>query len=182
MKRLKIALIPGDGIGKEVLQEGVKVLKTIDKIDNNLFFEFEEFPWGCDYYVKNGKMMDDNGLEQLKDFDAIYLGAVGHPSVPDHVSLWDLLLKIRKGFDQYVNLREITLLNQSLTPLKDKSEEDIDFLVIRENSEGEYAGVGEWMNKGTPEEVVLQTSVFSRKGTERIIRYAFEEARRQKNR
>ncbi|MEN0660478.1 tartrate dehydrogenase [Caldifermentibacillus hisashii] len=180
MKRLKIALIPGDGIGKEVLQEGVKVLKTIDKIDNNLFFEFEEFPWGCDYYVKNGKMMDDNGLEQLKDFDAFYLGAVGHPSVPDHVSLWDLLLKIRKGFDQYVNLREITLLNQSLTPLKDKSEEDIDFLVIRENSEGEYAGVGEWMNKGTPEEVVLQTSVFSRKGTERIIRYAFEEARRQK--
>ncbi|PAV30870.1 tartrate dehydrogenase [Virgibacillus profundi] len=180
MKKHKIALIPGDGIGPEVVAEGVKVLKAIEQADENLSFEFTEFPWGCEYYLENGKMMDEDGLEQLKDFDVIYLGAVGYPGVPDHISLWDLLLKIRKGFDQYVNLRPVTLLNPSLTPLKNKTEKDIDFLVIRENSEGEYAGAGDWLFKGKPEEVALQTGVFSRKGTERIIRYAFEEARKRK--
>ncbi|MEC5423252.1 tartrate dehydrogenase [Virgibacillus sp. C22-A2] len=180
MKKKKIALIPGDGIGPEVISEGVKVLKAIEQVDANLSFEFTEYPWGCEYYLEHGKMMDENGLDQLKDTDAIYLGAVGYPGVPDHISLWDLLLKIRKGFDQYVNLRPVTLLNPSLTPLKNKTEKEIDFLVIRENSEGEYAGAGDWLFKGKPEEVVLQTGVFSRKGTERIIRYAFEEARKQK--
>jgi tartrate dehydrogenase/decarboxylase / D-malate dehydrogenase len=179
MKHWNIALIPGDGIGPEVVSEGVKVLKAIEEIDQQLSFSFTEFPWGCEYYVKNGKMMADNGIDQLKDFDAIYLGAVGYPGVPDHISLWDLLLKIRKGFDQYVNIRPIKLLDPSLTPLKNKSVKEIDFLVIRENSEGEYAGAGDWLYKGKPEEVVLQTGVFSRKGTERIIRYAFEEARKQ---
>ena len=180
MKSWKIALIPGDGIGPEVVAEGVKVLKAIEQLDENISFEFKEFPWGCNYYLEHGKMMDDNGLEVLKEFDAIYLGAVGYPGVPDHISLWDLLLRIRKGFDQYVNLRPITLLDSSLSILKNKGEEDIDFLVIRENSEGEYAGAGDRLFEGTPEEVVLQTGVFSRKGTERIIRYAFEEARKKK--
>ncbi|WP_087972363.1 tartrate dehydrogenase [Oceanobacillus rekensis] len=180
MKEWKIALIPGDGIGPEVVAEGVKVLKNIEKIDDTLSFQFHEFPWGCEYYLENGKMIAEDGMEQLKDYDAIYLGAVGYPGVPDHISLWELLLRIRKGFDQYVNLRPVTLLNRELSPLKEKTEEDIDFLVIRENSEGEYAGAGDWLFKGKPEEVVLQTGVFSRKGTERIIRYAFEEARKQK--
>lgn len=180
MNHWKIALIPGDGIGPEVVSQGVNVLKAIEELDPRLSFSFKEFPWSCEYYVKNGKMMDDDGLEQLKEFDAIYLGAVGYPGVPDHISLWDLLLKIRKGFDQYVNIRPIKLLHPELTPLKEKGEKEIDFLVIRENSEGEYAGAGDWLFKGKPEEVVLQTGVFSRKGTERIIRYAFEEARKQK--
>ncbi|MBO1002989.1 tartrate dehydrogenase [Pseudogracilibacillus auburnensis] len=180
MDNYNIALIPGDGIGPEVVDEGVKVLQAIEKLDSSLSFSFTEFPWGCEYYLEHGKMMDEDGIDRLKEFDAIYLGAVGYPGVPDHISLWDLLLRIRKEFNQYVNLRPITLLNESLTPLKDKTKEDIDFLVIRENSEGEYAGAGDWLFKGKPEEVVLQTGVFSRKGTERIIRYAYEEARKQK--
>jgi len=180
MKTFNIALIPGDGIGQEVVDEGVKVLKAIEQMDSTISFSFTEFPWGCEYYLEHGKMMADDGIDQLKDFDAIYLGAVGYPGVPDHISLRDLLLRIRREFDQYVNIRPITLLNQSLTPLKDKTEADIDFLVIRENSEGEYAGEGNWLYKGKPEEVVLQTGVFSRKGTERIIRYAYEEARKSK--
>ncbi|PKR78175.1 tartrate dehydrogenase [Halalkalibacillus sediminis] len=180
MNKKKIALIPGDGIGQEVIKQGVKVLKTVESLDENIEFEFTDFPWGCEYYLETGKMMAEDGLDQLSSFDSIYLGAVGYPTVPDHISLWDLLLKIRKGFDQYVNLRPVKLLHPGLTPLKGKSREDIDFLVIRENSEGEYSGKGDWLFEGNPEEVVLQTGVFSRKGTERIIRYAFEEARRQK--
>lgn len=178
MKNFNVALIPGDGIGPEVVSEGVKVLKAIEQMDAEISFSFQEFPWGCEYYLEYGKMMEDDGIDQLKPFDAIYLGAVGYPGVPDHISLRELLLKIRKGFDQYVNLRPITLLNSSLTPLKSKTEKDIDFLVIRENSEGEYSGAGGWLYKDKPEEVVLQTGVFSRKGTERIIRYAYEEARK----
>ncbi|RLL47780.1 tartrate dehydrogenase [Oceanobacillus piezotolerans] len=178
MKHFEIALIPGDGIGPEVVAEGVKILKAIEKADPNVSFSFREYPWGCEYYLNTGKMMDDNGLELLQDVDAIYLGAVGYPGVPDHISLRELLIKIRRGFDQYVNLRPIRLLNDSFTPLKGKSQKDIDMLVIRENSEGEYAGAGDWLFKGKPEEVVLQTGVFSRKGTERIIRYAYEEARK----
>lgn len=180
MKHFNIALIPGDGIGAEVVAEGVKVLKAIEKIDSEISFSFTSFPWGCEYYLEYGKMMDEDGIDQLKAFDAIYLGAVGYPGVPDHVSLRDLLIRIRREFDQYVNLRPITLLDPALTPLKSKTEQDIDFLVIRENSEGEYAGAGDWLYKGKPEEVVLQTGVFSRKGTERIIRYAYEEAHKSK--
>ncbi len=178
MKKIKITLIPGDGIGPEVVEQGVKVLHAIERMDQGLSFTFETFPWGCEYYLEKGIMMDANGIDLLQKFDAIYLGAVGYPGVPDHISLWDLLLKIRKSFDQYVNLRPVTLLHPSFTPLKKRSEKDIDMLVIRENSEGEYAGAGEWLFKGKPEEVVLQTGVFSRKGTERIIRYAYEEARK----
>ncbi len=171
----KIALIPGDGVGPEVIDEGVKVLEKISELDGTFRFEFTHFPWGCEFYSEHGKMMDDDGIEQLSEFDAIYLGAVGFPGVPDHISLWDLLLKIRKGFDQYINLRPIKLLNGAPCPLIE--DPHIDMLVIRENSEGEYAGAGDWLFKDKPEEVVLQTGVFSRKGTERVIRYAFEEAR-----
>src|SRR5690625_2356811 len=178
MTKKRIAVIPGDGIGPEVVAEGIKVMEAIASKDEQLDFEFTYFPWGCEYYLEHGQMMADDGIEQLKQFDAIYLGAVGYPGVPDHISLWDLLLIIRKEFDQYVNLRPITLLDSTLTPLKEKEKEDIDMLVIRENSEGEYAGAGDWLFKGKPEEVVLQTGVFSRKGTERIIRYAYEEARK----
>lgn len=180
MKKVyNIAVIPGDGIGPEVVQEGIKVLEKVAELDGSFEFQFTHFPWGCEYYLKHGKMMDEDGLDKLKEFDAIYLGAVGFPGVPDHISLWDLLLKIRKGFDQYVNLRPIKLLNGAPCPLKDVDRKDIDMLVIRENSEGEYAGAGDRLFEGEEREVVLQTSVFSRKGTERIIRYAFEEARKQ---
>ncbi|MED2974103.1 tartrate dehydrogenase [Fictibacillus sp. B-59209] len=178
-KQYKIAVIAGDGIGPEVLNEGIKVLNQVSSMDGSFEFQFTHFPWSCEYYLKHGKMMDDDGLEQLRSFDAIYLGAVGYPGVPDHISLWDLLLKIRKGFNQYVNLRPITLLDGAPCPLKDVTREHIDMLVIRENSEGEYAGAGDWLFEGKPHEVVLQTGVFSRVGTERIIRYAFEEARKQ---
>lgn len=180
MRSYKIAVIAGDGIGPEVLAEGIKVLKTVAESDGNIRFEFTYFPWGCAYYLKHGKMMDDDGMEKLKVYDAIYLGAVGFPGVPDHISLWDLLLKIRKGFDQYVNLRPIQLIQGAPCPLKDVKREDINMIVVRENTEGEYAGAGDRLFKGKPEEVVLQTGVFSRKGTERIIRYAFELARKEK--
>lgn len=176
----KIAVIPGDGIGPQVLTEGIKVLKKVEELDGKIKFGFDHFPWGCEYYLKNSKMMDDDGMERLKGYDAIYLGAVGSPEVPDHISLRNLLLKIRKGFDQYVNLRPVQLLEGAPCPLKDVRREDIDMIVVRENSEGEYAGAGDRLFRGRPEEVVLQTGVFSRKGTERIIRYAYELAKKEK--
>ena len=176
----KIAVIAGDGIGPEVIAEGVKVLKKVAELDGSFEFEFTEFPWGCDYYLEKGEMMPADGVETLSKFDAIFLGAVGAPGVPDHISLWDLLLKIRKSFDQYVNLRPVKLLKGAPCPLKDVKREDIDMVFIRENSEGEYAGSGAWMYKDSPREVVIQNGVFSRFGCERIIRYAFEMARAQK--
>ncbi|MFS0644596.1 tartrate dehydrogenase [Siminovitchia sp. 179-K 8D1 HS] len=178
MKTYKIAVIPGDGIGPEVIDAGIKVLEKAAELDGTFQFDFTHFPWGCEYYLKHGKMMDEDGIERLKPFDAIYLGAVGFPGVPDHISLWDLLLRIRKEFDQYVNIRPIQLLNGAPSPIIGGSKETVDMLFIRENSEGEYAGAGDWLFRGKPEEVVLQTAVFSRKGTERIIRYAFETARK----
>ncbi|CAH0197818.1 tartrate dehydrogenase [Peribacillus sp. Bi134] len=174
----KIAVIAGDGIGPEVIDEGVKVLKEVAAIAGDFSFQFTYFPWGCEYYLEHGKMLPDEGLEQLMKFDAVYLGAVGYPGVPDHISLRELLLKIRKGFDQYVNVRPVKLLQGAPCPLKDVTRDQIDMVVIRENSEGEYSGAGDWLFKGKPEEVVLQTGVFSRKGTERIIRYAYELARK----
>lgn len=179
MRTYKIAVIAGDGIGPEVLAEGIKVLERAAELDGGFKFEFTYFPWGCQYYLEHGRMMAEDGIRRLSDFDAIYLGAVGYPGVPDHISLWDLLLTIRHEFDQYVNLRPVKLLEGAPCPLKEVSREDIDMLVIRENSEGEYAGEGNWLFRGEPNEVVLQTGVFSRKGTERIIRYAYETARRE---
>lgn len=179
MKTFKVAVIAGDGIGPEVLAEGIKVLDKVAQLDGTFKVEYTHFPWGCEYYLKHGKMMDEDGMDKLKEFDAIYLGAVGFPGVPDHISLWDLLLRIRKGFDQYINIRPVTLLKGAPCPLKDVKREDIDMLFIRENSEGEYAGAGDWLFKGKENEVVLQTGVFSRKGVERVIRYAYEVAKKE---
>lgn len=180
MNTHKVAVIPGDGIGTEVIAEGVKVLEAVAALDGSFRFEFTHYPWGCEYYRETGKMMADDGMDRLAQSDAIFLGAVGAPGVPDHISLWDLLLRIRKGFDQYVNLRPVKLLKGAPCPLKDAKTEDVDMLFIRENSEGEYAGSGSWLFKNKPNEVVIQDGVFSRHGCERIIRYAFEVARQQK--
>ena len=179
MKIFRIAVIAGDGIGPEVIAEGKRVLQAIAAIDGSFAVEFTDFPWGCEYYLKTGRMMDEDGLEKLKAFDAIYLGAVGYPGVPDNVSLGDLLLKIRRGFDEYINLRPVKLLAGAPCPLKDVKREDIDMMVVRENSEGEYANVGARLYPGSPQEVALQTGVFSRKGCERVIRYAYELARKE---
>ena len=178
-KIYNIAVIPGDGIGVEVVAEGIKVLRTVEELDCSVNFDFRYFDWGCDYYKKTGKMMPDDGLQLLKHFDAIYLGAVGSKTVPDSISLRELLLKIRVGFDQYVNLRPVKLLKGAFTPLKNKTHQDIDFVVVRENTEGEYCGLGEWIDDGLSTERVRQISQFTKKGTERIIRYAFQLAKRE---
>ena len=180
MKVYKIAVIPGDGIGPEVVSEGRKVLEGIAEMDGSFRAEFADFPWGCEYYLRTGRMMAEDGLDTLRAFDAVYLGAVGSPSVPDNVSLGELLLKIRRGFDEYINLRPVKLLRGAPCPLKGVSREDIDMIVVRENSEGEYANVGARLYPGTPQEMALQTGVFSRRGCERVIRYAYELARREK--
>jgi tartrate dehydrogenase/decarboxylase/D-malate dehydrogenase len=179
MKTHKIAVIAGDGIGPEVIAEGIKVLKEVSKLDGGFEFDFTYFPWGCNYYKETGRMMPKDGIETLKKFDAIFLGAVGAPGVPDHISLWDLLLAIRKNFDQYINLRPVKLLKGAPTPLKDVTEKDVDMIFVRENSEGEYAGSGSWLFKGKENEVVIQDGVFSRKGCERVIRYAYELAKKE---
>ncbi len=175
----KIAVIAGDGIGPEVIDEGIKVLNKVAELDGGFKFEFTHFPWGCEYYKETGRMMAEDGIETLSKFDAIFLGAVGAPDVPDHISLWNLLLIIRKSFVQYVNLRPVKLLKGAPCPLKDVDEKDIDMVFIRENSEGEYAGSGSWLFKNKPNEVVIQDGVFSRKGCERIIRYAYEFAKKE---
>ena len=180
MEKHKIAVIAGDGIGPEVINEGIKVLNSVAKLDGTFEFEFTHFPWGCEYYLREGRMMPEDGIDTLKEFDAVFLGAVGYPGVPDHISLWDLLLIIRKSFDQYINLRPVKLLRGAPCPLKDVKREDVDMIFVRENSEGEYAGSGAWLYKGKPNEVVIQNGVFSRHGCERVIRYAFELARAQK--
>ena len=176
----RIAVIAGDGIGPEVIAEGIKALNAAAAKDGTFRFAFEHFPWGCEYYLKTGRMMAEDALTTLKGFDAIFLGAVGYPGVPDHISLRDLLLAIRHDFDEYVNVRPVKLLKGAPCPLKDVRREDIDMVFIRENSEGEYAGSGAWLYKGQPHETVIQNGVFSRKGTERIIRYAYELARRER--
>lgn len=179
MKIYQIAVIPGDGIGPEVMREAVKVLNAVSDLDGSFRFEFTEYPWGCEYYLKTGEMMPEDGLDQLKSSDAILLGAVGYPGVPDHISLRGLLLKLRRGFDQYVNLRPVKLLEGAPCPLKNVEPGDIDMLFVRENSEGEYSGQGAWLYPDSPQEVVIQDAVFSRKGCERVIRYAYELARRE---
>lgn len=177
MKSYKIAVIAGDGIGPEVIAEGVKVLECVARLDGGFKPELEYFPWGCEYYKETGRMMPEDGIDTLSKFDAILLGAVGAPGVPDHISLWDLLLRIRKEFDQYINLRPVKLLRGAPCPLSGVSVEDVDMVFVRENSEGEYAGSGAWLYKDTPREVVIQNGVFSRHGCERVIRYAYELAR-----
>jgi tartrate dehydrogenase/decarboxylase/D-malate dehydrogenase len=168
-----IALIPGDGIGREVIPEGVRVLERLSR-SFGFAVEFTEFPFSCSYYLEHGEMMPEDGIEQLKPFDVILLGAVGAYGVPDHVSLWGLLLPIRRQFDQYVNLRPVRLLKGVSSPLANRGPEDIDFLVVRENTEGEYSNTGGRLFHGTERECVIQESVFTRQGVDRIIRYACE--------
>lgn len=179
MKAYHIAVIPGDGIGLEVMNEGIKLLNAFAALRGNICFTYETFPWGCEYYLKHGTMMEENGLERLKKFDSILLGAVGFPGVPDHISLHGLLIKIRQGFNQYINLRPIKLLPGAPCPLKNKGPEDIDFIVIRENVEGEYSGVGGLRFPDRPEEIAIQTSVFTRKNTEKVMHYGFQLAQRR---
>lgn len=171
----RIAVIPGDGIGAETVPAGVRVL---ERAAEHWGFElrFEWFPWGCEHYLRTGRMMDADGLERLRSFDAIFLGAVGHPDVPDHESLWGLLIPIRRAFRQYVNLRPIRLFAGVRGPLRDEAG-PIDLVIVRENNEGEYSDVGGRLSPGTPDEVALQVAAFSRSGTERIARYAMELAR-----
>jgi tartrate dehydrogenase/decarboxylase/D-malate dehydrogenase len=169
----KIALIPGDGIGKEVIPEGVRVLEKLAAVFD-FQLQFTEFPYSCGYYLKHGEMMPPDGLTQLEPFDAILLGAVGDPAVPDHVSLWGLLLPIRRTFDQYVNMRPVQLLPGIQSPLAGRKSEDIDFVVVRENTEGEYSDIGGRLYSGTEREIVVQESIFSKLGVDRILRFAFE--------
>ena len=164
MKEYRIAVIPGDGIGPEVMRQSVRVLEHIAEKDGSFTFSFSYFPWGCEYYLKNGEMMPADGMDILKGFDAILLGAVGYPGVSDHISLRDLLLRIRHDFDEYINLRPVKLLKGAACPLAGVHPEDVDMLFVRENSEGEYSGQGAWLYKDSPQEVVIQDSVFSRKG------------------
>lgn len=180
MKTYQIAVIAGDGIGPEVIREEIKVLKAVAELDGGFRFNFTEYPWGCGYYLKTGEMMPADGMETLRGYDAILLGAVGYPGVPDHISLRDLLLRIRHDFDEYINLRPVKLLKGAQCPLKSVRPEDIDMVFIRENSEGEYSGQGAWLYPDSPQEVVIQDSVFSRKGCERVIRYAYELARKER--
>lgn len=176
--KYNIALIPGDGIGKEVVPEGVRAMQTLSA-KFGFQVSFTEFPFSCQHYLDHGAMMPQDGLDQLKPFDAILLGAVGDPAVPDHVSLWGLLLPIRREFDQYVNIRPVRLLQGIHSPLANKGQQDIDFVVVRENTEGEYSEVGGHFFPGTDREVVIQETVFSRTGVDRVIKYAFEIASRR---
>ncbi len=174
MRDCHIALIPGDGIGQEVAPVGVRVLNEIGALTGAYRLHFDSFPWGCEYYLAHGEMMPKDGLKTLEPFDAIYFGAVGFPTVADHISLRGLRLPICMGFEQYVCYRPSQLLPGIPSPLAGKKVGDIDFVVIRENTEGEYAGAGGRAHRGLPIEVAVETSVFSRVGVERIIRYAFQ--------
>ena len=179
MSKVKIAVIAGDGIGTEVIPEGIRTLEATGKI-LGVTFEWTYFDWSCETYHKTGRMMPEDGLKQLKSFDAIYLGAVGFPGVPDHISLWGLLLPIRRAFEQYVNLRPIRLFEGVPCPLAGKKPGDIDFYVVRENVEGEYSAVGGIQYEGTEHEIVSQQSIFTRRGTDRILKYAFDLAQSRK--
>jgi tartrate dehydrogenase/decarboxylase / D-malate dehydrogenase len=174
MASYRVAVIPGDGIGIDVIAEAVGVLDAASRIHGGFSCDFTSYPWGCDYYLKYGLMMPADGLRVLADYPVILFGAVGYPTVPDHISLWGLLLPIRQQFDQYVNLRPVKLLKGIPCPLRFKDADDIDFVCIRENTEGEYGGVGGRVHRGGVDEVAIQTSVFTRSGVERILRYAFE--------
>jgi tartrate dehydrogenase/decarboxylase/D-malate dehydrogenase len=172
---VEIGVIGGDGIGQEVVHAGMRVLEAAAGQEPGLELSFTEFPWGCEYYLEHGRMMPEDGLDTLAGCDAIYLGAVGWPTVPDHVSLWGLLLPIRRAFDQYVNLRPARLLQGVKSPLA--APYDLDITVVRENTEGEYSDSGGRVYRDTPHEIAVQESIFTRRGVERIVRYAFEEAK-----
>ncbi len=182
MKRFDIAVIPGDGIGREVVPAGRKILDVVAQVHGGLRFRYQSYPWSCAYYLKHGRMMPEDGLARLGGSDAIFLGAVGFPGVPDHVSLWGLLIPIRREFQQYACVRPVRLLPGVRSPLAGRGPGDIDFIVVRENNEGEYSSMGGRIYSGTPHEVVTQLNLFTRRGTERIIRYAFQLARGKRKR
>ncbi len=173
MREHKIAAMPADGIGKEVIAAGLEVLDALAGLDGGFRLEVEHFDWGSDYYKKHGVMMPVDGREKLKDFDAIYFGAVGAPEVPDHVTLWGLRLNICQPFDQYANVRPTRLLPGIKSPLAGIEPKDLDWVIVRENSEGEYAGHGGRSHRGFPEEVATEVSIFTRPGVQRIMRFAF---------
>ena len=170
---IKVAVIPGDGIGKEVMPEGMRALEAAGS-KHGIDFEWQEFDWSCEMYLKTGRMMPEDGIEQLRAFDAVYLGAAGFPTVPDHISLWGLLIPIRREFDQNINLRPVRLFEGVPCPLAGRKPGDIDFYVVRENVEGEYSQIGGIHYEGTENEIVVQQSVFTRRGTDRVLKYAFE--------
>jgi tartrate dehydrogenase/decarboxylase/D-malate dehydrogenase len=176
MKTHRIAVIPGDGIGKEVVPEGIRVLDAVAG-RHGIRFEWNPFDWSCETYARTGRMMPQDGLDQLRPHDAIFLGAVGFPGVPDHVSLWGLLIPIRRVFEQYVNLRPVRLMAGIASPLANRKPGDVEFWVVRENNEGEYSSIGGRIFEGTEQETVIQQNVFTRRGVDRILRHAFELAR-----
>jgi len=178
LAKYEIAVIAGDGIGREVIPAAMDVLDVAADVTGAFELRWQRFDWGCQYYLDTGRMMPASGLSTLGQFDSIFLGAIGYPGVPDHLSLWGLLLPIRQHFDQYVNLRPVRLLPGIPGPLRDKGPDDVNFVCVRENTEGEYSGAGGRVHQGHPEEAVVQTAIFTRAGTERIIRYTFEYARR----
>jgi tartrate dehydrogenase/decarboxylase / D-malate dehydrogenase len=173
-RTIRLAAIPGDGIGNEVVPQAVRVLNAAAELHGGVKFDFTEFPWSCRYYAEHGRMMPEDGIKTLADFEGVFLGAVGDPTVPDHVSLWGLLIPIRREFDQYVNIRPVTLMEGVTSPLRDRGAGDIDFVVVRENSEGEYSNMGGRVHGGSPYEAATQVAYFSRMGVERVVRYAAE--------
>lgn len=179
MQTLRVAVVPGDGVGREVIPEGIRILEALAGIAG---FEVNltSYPYSCEYYSQHGRMMAEDGLERLREHDAIFLGAVGYPGVPDHVSLWGLLIPIRRTFQQYVNLRPVRLLKGVRSPLQNRKPEDIDYYVVRENNEGEYSEIGGRLYGGTAQELAVQETVFTRQGVDRLMRYAFELARTRK--
>jgi tartrate dehydrogenase/decarboxylase/D-malate dehydrogenase len=181
VNKYRIAVLPGDGIGKEVIPEGLRILEAVEKKTGAFHMQFDPYPWGSDYYLQTGRMMPENALKILADYDAIYFGAIGLPaSIPDHITLWEFILPIRQGFDQYINYRPSKLLPGLQSPLRGKGPQDIDFVVIRENTEGEYSGAGGRAHIHTGQEVAIQTNIFTRFATERVMRFSFELARKRK--
>lgn len=174
MKTYSIAAIPGDGIGKEVVAAGLRVLGACASRDANFQLSIEEFPWGSDFYKQHGHLMPEDGVDQLKNFDAIYFGAVGTPDVPDHLTLWGLRLAICQPLDQYANVRPTRILPGIESPLRGVTAKDLDWVIVRENSEGEYAGQGGRSHRGLAEEVATEVSIFTRAGVTRIMRFAFK--------
>ena len=177
MKTYKIAAIPGDGIGTEVVAAGVEVMNALAARDGGIAFEFDHFDWGGEYYKKHGRMMPENGRDQIRHHDAILFGSAGHPEIPDHITLWGLRLAICQPFDQYANVRPTRILPGITSPLRHVKDKELDWVIVRENSEGEYAGVGGRVHQGSPLEAATDVAMFTRAGVERVMRFAFRLAR-----
>jgi tartrate dehydrogenase/decarboxylase/D-malate dehydrogenase len=177
MKTYRIAAIPGDGIGTEVVAAGVEVLNALAKRQGGLAFTFDHFDWGGEYYKKHGRMMPENGRDEIRNHDAILFGSAGHPDIPDHITLWGLRLAICQPFDQYANVRPTRVLPGITSPLRHVGTSELDWVIVRENSEGEYAGVGGRVHQGSPLEAATDVAMFTRAGVERVMRFAFRLAR-----